>query len=156
MHCPNCHCSDTRVVDSRVADDGNSIRRRRQCTKCGSRFTTLETFMLQVEKRSGILEPFSREKIIAGIRKASEGLPIQEDQLARVAQQVEESLRSRGKNTVTARQVGEALLPFLKDLDQVTYLRFASVYAGFQTIDDFQAVIDELREHEVKLSATNF
>lgn len=146
MRCPSCHHEDTRVIDSRVTDDGCGIRRRRECTQCGNRFTTLETISLSVRKRSGAVEPFRRDKIVGGIRQASYGRPIDDDQLAHVAQQVEESLRASGRSTVSAHEVGEALLPFLKQLDQVTYLRFASVYSNFKTIDDFQAVIDELHQ----------
>lgn len=146
VFCPNCRHSDTRVVDTRILDEGTAIRRRRECSECGYRFTTMEMPSLSVRKRSGTVEPFSRGKIADGVRKASYGRPIDDDQIALLAQQVEESLRASGKSTVSTQAVGEAVLPFLKDLDQVTYMRFASVYSNFETIDDFETLIKELRE----------
>ena len=96
MHCPFCHNPDSRVVDTRIADDGASIRRRRECTHCKKRFTTLETSSFQVVKRSGVVESFSRNKVVSGVKKACQGRPVSDDQLAILAQQVEEQLRSTG------------------------------------------------------------
>src|SRR6187549_2804353 len=96
MHCPFCRHGDSRVVDSRASDDGTSIRRRRQCPECGRRFTTVETASLSVTKRSGASEPFSRDKVLAGVRKACQGRPVSEDDLALLAQRVEETVRSSG------------------------------------------------------------
>ena len=156
MHCPFCKHGDTRVLDSRVADDGTSIRRRRVCSECEKRFTTIEQMQLTVLKRSGATEPFTREKAIAGVRKACKGRPVSDDDLARLGQQVEDTLREAGSAEVAAHEVGLAVLEPLKALDKVAYLRFASVYKGFESVDDFAAEIaglmaadadDELREH---------
>ncbi len=146
MHCPYCRHSDSRVLDSRVAEDGSSIRRRRECRECGRRFTTLEQMQLVVVKRSGVVEPFSREKVIGGVRKACKGRPVTEAQLAKLGQAVEESIRASGQAEVPAEQVGVAILGPLRELDPVAYLRFASVYEDYQSVDDFSAEIDRLRE----------
>ena len=147
MHCPYCRSTDTRVVDSRVAEDGGSIRRRRTCAAeaCGKRFTTVELMQLVVQKRSGATEPFTREKAIAGVRKACKGRPISEDALACLGQAVEDALRQSGAAEVPAHEVGLAILGPLRDLDQVAYLRFASVYRGFESVDDFEKEIAALR-----------
>ena len=146
MHCPFCHNPDSRVVDTRIADDGASIRRRRECTHCKKRFTTLETSSFQVVKRSGVVESFSRNKVVSGVKKACQGRPVSDDQLAILAQQVEEQLRSTGVSNVSTNEVGKAILPFLRDLDVIAYLRFASVYRQFDTLEDFEHAIQALRE----------
>ena len=145
MHCPFCRYGDSRVVDSRASDDGTSIRRRRQCPECGRRFTTVETASLSVTKRSGASEPFSRDKVLAGVRKACQGRPVSEDDLALLAQRVEESVRASGVAEIEAHEVGMAVLPPLRELDEVAYLRFASVYQGFDSLEDFEAAITGLR-----------
>jgi transcriptional repressor NrdR len=145
MHCPFCRHGDSRVVDSRASDDGTSIRRRRQCPECGRRFTTLETASLSVTKRSGASEPFSREKVLIGVRKACQGRPVTEDQLALLAQRVEESVRASGVAEIEAHEVGMAVLPPLRELDEVAYLRFASVYRAFDDLADFEGEIALLR-----------
>src|SRR4051812_21746596 len=148
MHCPFCRHTDSRVIDSRTADDGTAIRRRRQCPECGRRFTTLETASLSVLKRSGATEPFSRAKVLAGVRKACQGRPVGEDDLARLAQRVEETVRATGSAEVDAHEVGLATLEPLRELDEVAYLRFASVYQAFESLEDFEAAITLLRaEH---------
>ncbi|MDR0481903.1 MAG: transcriptional regulator NrdR [Cellulomonadaceae bacterium] len=150
MHCPFCRNTDSRVVDSRTADDGQSIRRRRQCPECGKRFTTIETASLTVTKRSGTSEPFSRNKIMNGVRKACQGRPVTEDDLAVLAQKVEETLRSQGSAVIDAYEIGLAILGPLRELDEVAYLRFASVYQGFESLDDFEDAIISLRaDHTV-------
>ena len=146
MHCPFCRHGDSRVVDSRTAEDGASIRRRRQCPECGRRFTTVETTSLNVMKRSGAVEPFSRDKVIAGVRKACQGRPVSEDDLALLAQKVEEAVRATGVAEVDAHEVGLTILGPLRDLDEVAYLRFASVYQAFSSLEDFEAAITALRE----------
>jgi len=138
MHCPFCRHGDSRVVDSRASDDGTSIRRRRQCPECGRRFTTVETASLSVTKRSGASEPFSRDKVLSGVRKACQGRPVSEDDLALLAQRVEETVRSSGVAEIEAHEVGMAVLPPLRELDEVAYLRFASVYKGFEDLTDFE------------------
>ncbi|MGN6577242.1 MAG: transcriptional regulator NrdR [Nocardioides sp.] len=145
MHCPFCRHTDSRVVDSRATDDGASIRRRRQCPDCGRRFTTVETASLSVVKRSGVTEPFSRAKVLSGVRKACQGRPVAEDDLALIAQRVEESVRSTGCAEIEAHEVGLAILGPLRELDEVAYLRFASVYQAFESLEDFEAAITLLR-----------
>ena len=145
MHCPYCRTTDTRVVDSRVSEDGGAIRRRRTCSECGRRFSTVEQMQLVVVKRSGVTEPFTREKAVAGVRKACKGRPVTEDALARLGQQVEDTLRSEGWAEVPAHEVGLAILSPLRELDEVAYLRFASVYRSFESADDFEAEIASLR-----------
>jgi transcriptional repressor NrdR len=145
MHCPYCRHADTRVVDSRVADDGSAIRRRRTCPRCEKRFSTVEQMQLTVVKRSGATEPFNRDKVIAGVRKACKGRPVSDDRLARLGQAVEESLRAGGWAEVPAHEVGMAILGPLRELDEVAYLRFASVYRSFASADDFETEIALLR-----------
>lgn len=145
MHCPFCRHPDSRVVDSRTSDDGASIRRRRQCPECHRRFTTVETASLSVVKRSGVVEPFSREKIVTGVRKACQGRPVSEDDLALLAHRVEETLRSTGSAELDAHEIGLAILGPLRDLDEVAYLRFASVYQAFESLEDFETAITALR-----------
>ena len=156
MNCPFCKHGDTRVLDSRVADDGTSIRRRRVCSECEKRFTTIEQMQLTVLKRSGASEPFSRDKAIAGVRKALKGRGVSEDALAILGQDVEDALRAAGSAEIASHEVGLAILEPLKKLDEVAYLRFASVYKSFESVNDFADEIaglmaadadNELREH---------
>jgi transcriptional repressor NrdR len=128
VRCPFCRHPDSRVIDSRTAEDGAAIRRRRSCPECGRRFTTQETVILMVAKRSGVTEPFS------------------EDKLAVLAQQVEETIRARGLGEVPSHEVGVAVLGPLRELDEVAYLRFASVYRGFESLADFEDEIAALRQ----------
>jgi transcriptional repressor NrdR len=145
VYCPYCRHLDTRVIDSRTADDGAAIRRRRACPACGRRFTTQETVILTVAKRSGVTEPFNRDKIVRGVRRACQGRPVTEDQLALLAQQVEDVIRSRGSGEIPSQEIGLAILGPLRDLDEVAYLRFASVYRGFESLSDFEEEIASLR-----------
>ncbi|HLL07143.1 MAG TPA: transcriptional regulator NrdR [Nocardioidaceae bacterium] len=145
MHCPYCRHGDSRVLDSRVADDGAAIRRRRMCPVCDRRFSTVEQMQLTVVKRSGATEPFYRGKVIDGVRKACKGRPVGDDDLARLGQSVEENLRAGGWAEVPAHEVGLAILGPLRDLDEVAYLRFASVYRAFDSADDFETEIALLR-----------
>ena len=149
MYCPFCRHPDSRVIDSRVAEDGTAIRRRRSCPECGRRFTTQESVILMVAKRSGVTEPFARDKIVRGVQRACQGRPVDEDQLAMLAQRVEETIRARGLAEVPSHEVGLAILGPLRDLDQVAYLRFASVYRGFESLDDFEKAISELRSRSL-------
>lgn len=148
MYCPFCRHPDSKVVDSRTTDDGAAIRRRRQCSSCGRRFSTLETTSISVIKRSGVTEPFERSKIVAGVRKACQGRPVTEDDLAKLAQEVEESVRSSGIAEIEAHEVGLAILKPLRRLDVVAYLRFASVYQAFNDLGDFESAIDILRQEQ--------
>lgn len=145
MHCPFCRSKDTRVLDSRVADDGASIRRRRSCAECEKRFTTVEQMQLTVIKRSGACEPFNRDKAVAGVAKACKGRPVSADDLARLGQTVEDALRDKGWAEVPAHEIGLAVLAPLRELDEVAYLRFASVYRAFQSAEDFENEIATLR-----------
>ncbi|MBM7367694.1 transcriptional regulator NrdR [Gordonia hydrophobica] len=145
MRCPFCKNDDTRVVDSRVTDDGQAIRRRRSCNECGRRFSTVESAVLSVVKRTGITEPFSREKVMKGVRRACQGRHVDEDALAMLASKVEDTVRSSGSAEIPSNEVALAILGPLRDLDEVAYLRFASVYRSFESADDFQREIDELR-----------
>jgi len=148
VQCPFCRHPDTRVLDSRAADDATAIRRRRQCQECERRFTTVEQVTLAVVKRSGITEPFSRDKVIAGVRKACQGRPVSDDDLARLGQRVEETIRATGAAEVPSHEVGMATLPPLRELDEVAYLRFASVYRSFESLGDFEAEIALLRAEQ--------
>jgi len=145
VRCPYCRHADSRVVDSREADDGQLIRRRRSCPECGKRFTTVEEAVLAVVKRSGVTEPFSRAKITAGVRKACQGRPVDEDAIAVLAQKVEETIRARGAAEIPSHDVGLAILGPLRELDEVAYLRFASVYRSFESLSDFEREIETLR-----------
>ena len=146
MHCPFCRHTDSKVIDSRTTEDGTAIRRRRACPECNRRFTTIETATLLVVKRSGVTEPFSRDKVVAGVRKACQGRPVTEDQLAQLAQRVEEAVRASGVAELPTHEVGLAILGPLRELDLVAYLRFASVYRAFESLEDFEQEITELRE----------
>ena len=146
MHCPFCRAADSRVVDSRATDDGTSIRRRRQCSVCGRRFTTVESPSLNIVKRSGASEPFSRTKVIAGVRKACQGRPVGDDDLAVLAQPVEDTIRQSGSAEIPSGEVGLAILGPLRDLDEVAYLRFASVYRDFSSLADFEKEIATFRD----------
>jgi len=148
MRCPYCRHPDSRVVDSREQDEGQVIRRRRSCLDGGRRFTTVEEAMLAIIKRSGVTEPFSRAKVVSGVRRACQGRPVDEDALAQLAQTVEDAVRVTGAAEIPSDEVGLAILGPLRDLDEVAYLRFASVYQGFSSIDDFEKAISDLRvEH---------
>ncbi|MEU4323100.1 transcriptional regulator NrdR [Nocardia fluminea] len=145
MHCPYCRHPDSRVVDSREVEEGTAIRRRRSCPSCGRRFTTVETAILSVVKRSGVTEPFSREKVIVGVRRACQGREVDDDALNLLAQQVEDAVRATGSPEVPSHEVGLAILGPLRDLDEVAYLRFASVYRSFTSAADFEREITEMR-----------
>lgn len=151
MHCPFCRHVDSRVIDSRTAEDGSSIRRRRECPNCHRRFTTMETSSLSVVKRSGVVEPFSRAKVVSGVRKACQGRPVSDDDLAVLAQQVEEAVRASGAAQIDANDVGRAILGPLRELDEVAYLRFASVYSAFSSLEDFETAIATLRREQPRV-----
>ncbi|HKE54288.1 MAG TPA: transcriptional regulator NrdR [Actinomycetota bacterium] len=140
MRCPWCGRTQDKVVDSRSAERGEAIRRRRECLSCGRRFTTyerVEQLGLVVTKRNGTTEPYDREKMVAGIRKALVNRPVTEDQVMALVSKIEERLRRKGPE-ITSQQVGLEVLSNLQRLDQVAYVRFASVYKDFQEIGDFE------------------
>ena len=145
VRCPFCRNPDSRVLDSRDAEDGTVIRRRRSCPECGKRFTTVEQSSLLVVKRSGATEPFSRDKVLSGVKKACQGRPVDDDRLALLAQRVEEAVRAMGIAEIDAYEVGLAVLVPLRELDEVAYLRYASVYRNFESLADFEAEIAGLR-----------
>lgn len=148
VRCPYCKFADSRVVDSREVEDGQVIRRRRSCPECGRRFTTVEEATLAVIKRSGVTEPFSRTKVVTGVRRACQGRPVDEDALALLAQQVEDAVRATGVAEIPSNEVGLAILGPLRELDEVAYLRFASVYRSFESLADFEAEIQALRRKQ--------
>lgn len=140
MRCPRCSNPDDKVVDSRSAEDGSAIRRRRECLHCGQRFTTyerLEEVPFVVLKQSGVRQPFDRAKVIAGIKAAAKNRPVSIEQIEALAADIEESLRMTGSE-VPSQEVGLAVLDRLRELDEVAYLRFASVYKGFSAAGDFE------------------
>lgn len=140
MKCPSCTGLDDKVVDSRVTDEGAAIRRRRECLTCGRRFTTFERVEeapLIVVKRSGHRVPFERGKIAAGIRSAAKNRPVDDEEMEAVAGEIEETMRLEGPE-VTSEQIGRAVLDRLRALDEVAYLRFVSVYKGFEDLTDFE------------------
>lgn len=148
MHCPFCGEVDTRVVDSRPTAQGTEIRRRRVCDRCGRRFTTLERWErrpLQVVKKDGRREPFDREKILRGVRTACEKRPISQEQLEKLAAEVEMEMLERGESEVPSRLVGDTVMRRLKELDEVAYVRFASVYRQFGDLDRFYEELRRLR-----------
>jgi len=140
VRCPACSSLDDKVVDSRLADDGAAIRRRRECLACGRRFTTFERMeeaRLIVVKRSGDREPFVRAKIVAGMQSAAKNRPVTVEQMEGLASELEEAIRTRG-GEATSEEIGIAVLERLRELDEVAYLRFASVYKGFSDVGDFE------------------
>lgn len=149
MRCPYCEVDNDRVVDSRTAEGGAAVRRRRQCLACGHRFSTFERCeqdTLGVRKRSGELEPFDRAKLVAGMGKAAANLAVSADALRRAAAQVEARLRALGRREVTSERVGAEVLHALRDLDPVAYMRFASVYKGFTSPEDFRRELASLEK----------
>ncbi|MPZ69758.1 MAG: transcriptional repressor NrdR [Actinobacteria bacterium] len=141
MRCPVCSHEEDKVVDSRVTEDGRAIRRRRECLSCASRYTTFERIEdapLMVIKRSGEEVSFDRQKIAEGLRMASKNRPVDATQIEAIVDEVEQKVRSNGKRTVTSAEIGREVLDRLRALDDVAYLRFASVYKGFQELTDFE------------------
>ena len=148
MRCPYCRDSDTRVVDSRDADGGAAVRRRRECTVCSQRFTTferMESVPLVVVKRDGAREPFDRAKVISGLSKACANRPVTDDEMLRICDEVEEAARGRGAE-VSSDDIGKDVLARLKEIDEVAYVRFASVYREFSDVAEFERVIQELED----------
>ncbi|MGH9137613.1 MAG: transcriptional regulator NrdR [Acidimicrobiales bacterium] len=147
MRCPACGTDDDKVVDSRAADEGAAIRRRRECLACGRRFTTferVEEVPIVVVKRAGHRETYDAGKIIAGVRVAAKDRPVDDDQLSRLAAEVEEEIRLLGQAEVESERIGVAVLDRLRRLDSVAAVRFASVYKGFDDLADFEREVTEL------------
>ncbi|MEK9180723.1 MAG: transcriptional regulator NrdR [Patescibacteria group bacterium] len=148
MQCPKCLHGDTKVLDSRVGTDGYAIRRRRECSKCRFRFSTLEQMEildLIVVKRNGQREPYSKEKIIAGLKRALEKRPITQESFKKLVAAMEQSIsNSTSSSEITSEQIGEIVIKHLKKIDQVAYIRFASVYRQFKDIDEFKKELKKL------------
>ena len=148
MRCPKCHADDTKVIDSCEADEGATIRRRRSCLHCSGRFTTyerLEEVPLLVTKTGGGRQSFDRAKIIAGVTAAAKGRPVTAEQIEFLAEEVEDDVRA-GSGDVTTTIIGHCVLERLRGLDEVAYLRFASVYKGFDAAADFQRELRLLKD----------
>ncbi|HEA84131.1 MAG: transcriptional repressor NrdR [Thermodesulfobacterium sp.] len=150
MKCPRCKEYDTKVIDSRVIEDGFSIRRRRECNKCGYRFTTYEKLELDIMiiKKDGRREPYNREKLISGIRKACHKRPISENTIKKFINELELDLIQKGEKEVPSRYIGEKVISTLKEWDKVAYIRFASVYKEFKDVEEFITQIKELGNEE--------
>ncbi|KYD21624.1 MAG: transcriptional regulator NrdR [Caldibacillus debilis] len=153
MKCPACHYNGTRVIDSRPVDEGRSIRRRRECEECGYRFTTfekVEEIPLIVVKKDGSRQEFSREKLLRGILKACEKRPVPIKQLEDMTLDIERELRNLGLPEVTSETIGEMVMDKLVDIDEVAYVRFASVYRQFKDINVFMEELKEMLKKERK------
>ncbi len=151
MKCPFCNAADTRVIDSRPADDNASIRRRRQCETCGKRFTTyekLETMPLMIVKKDNSREPYERSKIEAGIIRSCHKRPVSSEQISSLVDQIENALFSSEDREISSSVIGEMVMEKLKDLDPVAYVRFASVYREFKDVDTFMQELTKLLEHQ--------
>jgi len=147
MKCPFCGQEKDRVVDSRPSQDGRSVRRRRECESCGKRFTTyeyIEEVPLTVIKNDGRREPFNRQKLQTGIELACKKRPISAEKITSMVDEIEEELQSLSKTEITSKQVGETVMKKLKDLDEVAYVRFASVYHKFKDINEFMNELKNL------------
>jgi transcriptional repressor NrdR len=147
MKCPVCNYPDTKVIDSRVASDGFSIRRRRECLKCGFRFSTyeqIEILDLSVVKRDGRREMYSQDKLICGLKKALEKRPITEERFKKLINLIERDLQVLRKSEVTTDQIGQIVMKYLKKTDQVAFIRFASVYQSFKDVQTFQKELNKL------------
>ena len=151
MYCPFCSAFDTRVIDSRLVADGGQVRRRRECLKCNERFTTYELaelVMPRVIKSDGTREPFNDEKLRAGLARALEKRPVAVEQIEGAINQIQNFLRGNGEREVQSREIGEAVMKQLRDLDEVAYVRFASVYRSFQDISEFQEELNRMKSDE--------
>jgi transcriptional repressor NrdR len=150
MHCPFCGHSETKVIDSRLAGEGRQIRRRRECLECAERFTTFEAaelVMPTVVKGDRSREPFEESKLLAGMRKALEKRPVSGQAIEAAAARICHKLRGMGEREVASRTIGELVMEELRHLDEVAYVRFASVYRSFQDVEAFRTEIDLLRRH---------
>jgi transcriptional repressor NrdR len=147
MKCPACHHFDTKVIDSRVATDGITIRRRRQCQKCSFRFSTreeMELLDLTITKRDGRKETYSREKLAAGLRKALEKRPITADEFKKLISNIEKDIQLKKKDEIKSSEIGEIVIKRLAKVDEVAYIRFASVYKSFKDVKTFQRELAKL------------
>ena len=151
MHCPFCSAVDTKVIDSRLVAEGNNVRRRRECITCAERFTTYEAaelVMPRIIKAGGIREPFNEDKMTAGLMKALEKRPVSIERVEEAVTKIKASLRSTGEREIDSRTVGELVMSQLRDLDEVAFVRFASVYRSLKDLDEFRQEIDRLSNEE--------
>lgn len=149
MECPKCHHLQSKVIDSRPANDGRSIRRRRECLACQHRFNTyerIEQAPLLVIKRDGTREEFSRDKLLRGIIRSAEKRPVTHEQMNQLVLKIEEQLRQEADNEVESRRIGELVMPLLYELDEVAYIRFASVYREFQSRESFMQELEQMSQ----------
>jgi len=147
MHCPFCSAVDTKVIDSRLVAEGNNVRRRRECITCAERFTTYEAaelVMPRIIKAGGIREPFNEDKMTAGLMKALEKRPVGIERVEEAVTKIKAALRATGEREIESRSVGELVMSQLRDLDEVAFVRFASVYRSFKDLDEFRQEIDRL------------
>lgn len=155
MHCPFCIDPDTRVIDSRLVSDGNQVRRRRECATCGERFTTYEMaelVMPKVIKQDGTRQPFDEQKLRAGIMRAMEKRPVSMDAIEESIAQIMSKLRATGEREVPVHKVGEMVMAALRSLDDVAYVRFASVYRRFKDVSEFRATIDSMEDGQTPVN----
>lgn len=151
MRCPSCGTQDSKVVDSRPSEDGLSIRRRRECLACGRRFTTYERLgenPIIVVKTDGSSEVYNREKLMRGILIACAKRPVSADQIETLVDSIENNLRNSGQGEIASESLGTLVLQQLWDLDQVAYVRFASVYRDFQSVEEFASALEDIRHHD--------
>jgi transcriptional repressor NrdR len=151
MHCPFCSAVDTKVIDSRLVAEGNNVRRRRECITCAERFTTYEAaelVMPRIIKAGGVREPFNEDKMTAGLMKALEKRPVSIERVEEAVTKIKASLRATGEREIDSRAVGELVMSQLRDLDEVAFVRFASVYRSFKDLDEFRQEIDRLSNEE--------
>jgi transcriptional repressor NrdR len=149
MHCPFCGAFDTKVIDSRLVSEGNHVRRRRECITCEDRFTTYESaelVMPRIIKQDGIREPFNEDKLMAGLTKALEKRPVSIEKVEEAISRIKAKLRSTGEREIQSRDVGELVMKELRGLDEVAFVRFASVYRSFKDLDEFRQEIDRLSQ----------
>ncbi|MGH1470585.1 MAG: transcriptional regulator NrdR [Cellvibrionaceae bacterium] len=153
MHCPFCSADDTKVIDSRLVSEGDQVRRRRECLSCRERFTTYEVaelLMPRVIKTDGTREPFDDAKLRAGLHRALEKRPVSMEAIESAISQIKHNLQTTGERELPSRTVGEMVMEQLRQLDQVAYVRFASVYRSFQDVEEFRQEIDRLSEKDMK------
>ncbi|MBL4574045.1 MAG: transcriptional regulator NrdR [Gammaproteobacteria bacterium] len=153
MHCPFCGAIDTKVIDSRLVTEGNNVRRRRECITCEERFTTYESaelVMPRIIKTDGVREPFNEDKLMTGLTKALEKRPVSIEKVEEAVTRIKANLRSSGEREIQSRVVGELVMKELRDLDEVAFVRFASVYRSFKDLDEFRAEIDRLSKDNSK------
>ena len=149
MHCPFCGAVDTRVIDSRLVSEGNHVRRRRECITCEERFTTYESaelVMPRIIKQDGIREPFNEDKLLAGLTKALEKRPVSIEKVEEAINRIKTILRATGEREIPSRDVGEEVMKELRELDEVAFVRFASVYRSFKDLNEFRQEIDRLSQ----------